>query len=67
MGSHLADVWFQVTDLGVVSGSGCIVTTADGTEYLDFTSGIAVTSTGHCHPAVVPRSRPKPRGSSMRR
>ncbi len=29
------------------------MTTADGTEYLDFTSGIAVTSTGHCHPAVV--------------
>lgn len=53
MGSHLADVWFQVTDLPVVSGSGCTVTTADGTDYLDFTSGIAVTSTGHCHPAVV--------------
>ncbi|MGZ4711635.1 MAG: aspartate aminotransferase family protein [Acidimicrobiia bacterium] len=53
MGSYLADVWFQVTDLEVVSGSGCVVTTVDGTEYLDFTSGIAVTSTGHCHPAVV--------------
>jgi 4-aminobutyrate aminotransferase len=53
MGSHLADVWFQVTDLDVVSGSGSTVTTADGTEYLDFTSGIAVTSTGHCHPHVV--------------
>lgn len=51
--SHLSDVWFQVTDLEVVSGSGCTVTTADGTEYLDFTSGIAVTSTGHCHPEVV--------------
>ena len=37
MGSHLSDVWFQVTDLEVVSGSGCTVTTADGTEYLDFT------------------------------
>ncbi len=53
MGGHLADVWFQVTDLPVVSGSGCTVTTEDGTEYLDFTSGIAVTSTGHCHPQVV--------------
>jgi 4-aminobutyrate aminotransferase len=53
MGSHLADVWFQVTDLPVVSGSGCTVTTADGTEYLDFTAGIAVVSTGHCHPHVV--------------
>src|SRR4029079_15827556 len=27
--------------------------TTDGEEYLDFTSGIAVTSTGHCHPKVV--------------
>ncbi len=53
MGSHLADVWFQVTDLDVVSGSGSTVTTADGTEYLDFTGGIAVVSTGHCHPKVV--------------
>jgi len=53
MGSSLADVWFQVTGLEVVSGSGCVVTAVDGTEYLDFTSGIAVTSTGHCHPAVV--------------
>src|SRR6476659_9154568 len=49
----LSDVWFQVTDLDVVTGRGCWVTTADGTEYLDFSSGIAVTSTGHCHPHVV--------------
>jgi len=53
MQSHLADVWFRVTDLDVVSGSGCWVTTATGERYLDFTSGIAVTSTGHCHPKVV--------------
>ena len=51
--SHLAPVWFSVTDLQVVSGRGCVVTTADGTEYLDFAAGIAVTSTGHCHPHVV--------------
>jgi len=50
---HLSDVWFQVTDLPVVAGRGSTVITADGTEYLDFTSGIAVTSTGHCHPKVV--------------
>lgn len=53
MGSHLSDVWFRVTDLDVVSARGCSVFTADGTEYLDFTSGIAVTSTGHCHAKVV--------------
>ena len=49
----LSDVWFQVTDLDVVTGHGSWVTTADGTDYLDFSSGIAVTSTGHCHPHVV--------------
>src|SRR3954452_15609539 len=51
--SHLAPVWFQVTDLQVASGHGSWVVTTDGTEYLDFTSGIAVTSTGHSHPKVV--------------
>jgi 4-aminobutyrate aminotransferase len=50
---HLAPVWGRVTNLEVASGKGCYVTTVDGTEYLDFTSGIAVTSTGHCHPKVV--------------
>ncbi len=49
----LSDVWFQVTDLDVVTGLGSWITTTDGTEYLDFSSGIAVTSTGHCHPHVV--------------
>jgi 4-aminobutyrate aminotransferase len=52
-GSHLSDVWFTVTDLEVASGHGSWVTTVDGTEYLDFTSGIAVTSTGHAHPQVT--------------
>ena len=51
--SHVSDVWFRVTDLEVASGRGCVITTTDGEEYLDFTSGIAVTSTGHCHPKVV--------------
>ena len=53
MGSHLAPVWFSVTDLQVVSGRGCWVTTVEGEQYLDFSSGIAVTSTGHSHPHVV--------------
>ncbi len=51
--SHLSNVWFSVTDLQVTSGHGCWVTAVDGTEYLDFSSGIAVTSTGHAHPRVV--------------
>ena len=53
MSSHLAPVWFSVTDLQVSSGSGCWITTTDGDRYLDFTSGIAVASTGHSHPKVV--------------
>jgi 4-aminobutyrate aminotransferase len=51
--SHLSDVWFSVTDLEVASGHGCWITTTDGVEYLDFTAGIAVASTGHCHPQVT--------------
>jgi acetylornithine/N-succinyldiaminopimelate aminotransferase len=35
------------------SGSGCVLVDADGAEYLDFLSGIAVCNTGHCHPHVV--------------
>jgi 4-aminobutyrate aminotransferase len=51
--SHLSNVWFKVTDLQVASGRGCRVTTVDGDEYLDFAAGIAVNSTGHCHPKVT--------------
>ncbi len=53
MAAHISDVWFRVTDLEVASGHGCTVVTTSGEEYLDFTSGIAVTSTGHCYPKVV--------------
>ncbi len=34
-------------------GHGVIVEDVDGNEFLDFSAGIAVTSTGHCHPVVV--------------
>jgi 4-aminobutyrate aminotransferase len=34
-------------------GRGIIVTDVDGNEFFDFSAGIAVTSTGHCHPHVV--------------
>ena len=36
-----------------VRGSGVAVEDADGNVFLDFASGIAVTSTGHAHPEVV--------------
>ena len=35
------------------SASGAIVEDVDGNRFLDFNAGIAVCSTGHCHPDVV--------------
>ncbi|MBA3913218.1 MAG: acetyl ornithine aminotransferase family protein [Acidobacteriales bacterium] len=34
-------------------GRGIVITDVDGNEFFDFSAGIAVTSTGHCHPDVV--------------
>ncbi len=34
-------------------GRGVVIEDADGNEFLDFAAGIAVVSTGHCHPDVV--------------
>ena len=46
----LAEDW---PELPVVKAEGAYLYTADGRRYLDFTSGIAVTNVGHCHPRVV--------------
>lgn len=51
--SHLSTVWTKFTPLQISHGSGCTIYSTDGTEYLDFTAGIAVVSTGHAHPHVV--------------
>jgi 4-aminobutyrate aminotransferase len=40
-------------NLPVVKEEGCYYYGVDGKRYLDFTSGIAVTNTGHRHPKVV--------------
>jgi 4-aminobutyrate aminotransferase len=40
-------------NLPVVKEEGCYYYGLDGKKYLDFTSGIAVTNTGHRHPKVV--------------
>ena len=37
----------------LVKGKGCKVTDADRMQYIDFTGGIAVQATGHCHPKVT--------------
>ena len=39
--------------LAVKSGRGTRIEDVDGNQFLDFTAGIAVNSTGHCHPEVV--------------
>ncbi|MGI6065197.1 MAG: acetylornithine transaminase [Bacillota bacterium] len=39
--------------LAIVRGNGLHVWDGDGKKYLDFVSGIAVNSVGHCHPKVV--------------
>lgn len=43
----------RATQLGVVKGEGCYLTTEDGREILDFASGVAVCNIGHNHPKVV--------------
>lgn len=39
--------------IAIVEGKGTIVHDTNGKRYLDFTSGIAVCSLGHAHPAIV--------------
>ena len=39
--------------INAVRGEGVYLYGDDGRRYLDFSSGIGVTSTGHCHPKVV--------------
>jgi acetylornithine/N-succinyldiaminopimelate aminotransferase len=36
-----------------VRGQGALLWDAEGNEYLDFQTGLAVNSLGHCHPAVA--------------
>jgi 4-aminobutyrate aminotransferase len=43
----------RVYPLAVASGTGAIIEDVDGNRFLDFTAGIAVCSTGHCHPLIV--------------
>jgi 4-aminobutyrate aminotransferase len=43
----------RIYPLVCARGSGAVIEDVDGNLFLDFTAGIAVTSTGHCHPHVV--------------
>ena len=50
---HLSPVWTHLTQMQPVRGEGIYLYDAEGNRYTDFSSGIGVTSTGHCHPKVV--------------
>ncbi len=50
---HLSPVWTHYTPIIASKAEGCYIYDQDSTPYLDFTCGIGVTNTGHCHPHVV--------------
>ena len=51
--SLLSPAWARLTEVRAVRGEGVQLFDAGGNRYLDFTSGIGVTSTGHAHPRIV--------------
>ena len=56
---HMKGYSSQVKQFPVVfeSGSGNILYDVDGNSYIDFSAGIYCTSTGHCHPKVVEKTK----------
>lgn len=51
--AELSSLLKQATGVVAARGKGVYLHDESGREYLDFTAGIGVTSTGHCHPRVV--------------
>ncbi|WP_267615197.1 aspartate aminotransferase family protein [Gordonia bronchialis] len=51
--ASLSPLLKQATPVVVDHALGSWIRGTDGNDYLDFTTGIGVTSTGHCHPRVV--------------
>ena len=51
--AHVLNTYGHTRTLALVRGAGTHVWDADGREYLDFLSGLAVNGLGHCHPTVV--------------
>ena len=56
---HMKGYSSQVKQFPVVfeKGEGNTITDVDGNTYIDFSSGIYCSSTGHCHPKVVEKIR----------
>ena len=50
---NLSPIWARYTDIEVDYAKGPYIYSVDGRRYLDFSTGIGVTNTGHCHPEVV--------------
>jgi 4-aminobutyrate aminotransferase len=50
---HMSPVWSRIFPIQAEHAEGCYIYAVDGKKYLDFTCGIGVTNTGHCHPKVV--------------
>ncbi len=50
---YLSPSYTRPYPLVVRRGEGSIIEDVDGNRFLDFTAGIAVVATGHCHPRVV--------------
>lgn len=51
--AQLSPLLKQATPVQAARGEGVYLYDTDGRRHLDFTAGIGVTSTGHCHPRVV--------------
>jgi 4-aminobutyrate aminotransferase len=50
---HMSPVWSRIFPIEAERAEGSYIYAMDGRKYLDFTCGIGVTNTGHCHPKVV--------------
>lgn len=50
---HVSTIWPHLLETIITRGEGAYLWDQAGRRYLDFTSGIGVTNTGHCHPRVV--------------
>jgi 4-aminobutyrate aminotransferase len=51
--AHMSPVWGRIFNFVAERAEGSYIYTTDGRRLLDFTCGIGVTNTGHCHPKVV--------------
>src|SRR5512140_227677 len=51
--THMSPVWGRIFNFVAERAEGSYIYTTDGRKLLDYTCGIGVTNTGHCHPKVV--------------